>query len=195
MKTPLQLLHPRQAAALACALWLAAGCATPAGAQDSAFAPLVRRMAERLTTADQVALSKWDSGQSVYDPEREAKVIANVSAAAPAHGVAAADAAGVFTDQIEANKEIQYALLGGWRREGGAPTTPRQSLADAIRPQLDKLQASILQDLHDAGPQRSAADCPTQLAMAVGQVAREQGLDALHRVALDRAVARVCVKS
>jgi chorismate mutase len=30
--------------------------------------------------------------------------------------------------------------------------------------------------------------------MAAGQVAREQGLDVLHRVALDRAVARVCVK-
>ncbi|WP_247538309.1 chorismate mutase [Ralstonia pseudosolanacearum] len=185
----------RQTAALACALWLTAGCAaTGAGTQENAFAPLVRGLAERLTTADQVALSKWDTGQSVYDPEREAKVIANVSGLAPSYGLTVEDVASVFADQMEANKTVQYALLNGWRRDGAAPSAPRQSLRDVIRPQLDTLQASILAGLRDTASLRRAPDCQAQAAVAVGQVARERSLDAVHRVALDRATARLCVK-
>ncbi|WP_439892909.1 chorismate mutase (plasmid) [Ralstonia sp. 25C] len=184
----------RPAAALLCAGWLMAGCATQAGAQEGAFAPLLRHLADRLVTADQVALSKWDTSQSVYDPEREAKVIANVSAMAPTYGLVAPDAADVFADQIEANKEVQYALLNDWRRAGAAPTAPRQSLPDVIRPRLDTLQKAILQTLHDAGPARNGADCPTQVARDIETVAREKALDTLHRIALDRATARLCVK-
>ncbi|MHA6881873.1 chorismate mutase [Ralstonia pseudosolanacearum] len=187
----------RQTAALACALWLTAGCAatgTGAGTQENAFAPLVRGLADRLTTADQVALSKWDTGQSVYDPEREAKVIANVSGLAPSYGLTAEDVASVFADQMEANKTVQYALLNGWRRDGAAPSAPRQSLRDVIRPRLDTLQASILSGLRDTASLRRAPDCQAQAAIAAGKVAQERSLDAVHRVALDRATARLCVK-
>lgn len=177
---------------IACALLLAASCATQAHAQENAFAPLLRHLADRLVTADQVALSKWDSGKSVYDPARESQVIANVSAEAPAYGLAAADVGNVFTDQIEANKEVQYALLNDWRRAGAAPNAQRQSLPEVIRPKLDGLQKSILQALHDAAPARSQADCPTQVANEIGRVAHEKSLDALHRIALDRATARLC---
>ncbi|PLC43107.1 chorismate mutase AroQ, gamma subclass [Ralstonia pickettii] len=184
------LMTPR----IACGLLLAASCVAPVHAQDSAFAPLLRHLADRLVTADQVALSKWDSGQSVYDPAREAKVIANVSAEAPAYGLAAADVSDVFTDQIEANKEVQYALLNDWRRAGAAPTAQRQSLPDVIRPKLDALQKSILQALRGAAAARSQADCPVQVANEIGRVSQEKSLDSLHRIALDRATARLCVK-
>ncbi|CAJ0790296.1 hypothetical protein LMG19083_01984 [Ralstonia psammae] len=182
------LMTPR----IACALLLAASCATQAHAQEGAFAPLLRHLADRLVTADQVALSKWDSGQPVYDPAREAKVIANASAQASAYGLAAADVSDVFTDQIEANKEVQYALLNDWRRAGAAPTAQRQSLPEVIRPKLDELQKSILQTLRDAAPARSQADCPVQVANEIGRLAHEKSLDSLHRIALDRATARLC---
>jgi len=182
------LMTPR----IACALLLAASFATQAHAQEGAFAPLLRHLADRLVTADQVALSKWDSGQSVYDSAREAKVIANASAQAPAYGLAAPDVSDVFTDQIEANKEVQYALLNDWRRAGAAPTAQRQSLPDVIRPKLDGLQKSILQALRDAAPARGHADCPMQVANEIGRVAEEKSLDSLHRIALDRATARLC---
>jgi chorismate mutase len=143
-------------------------------------------------TADQVALSKWDSGQPVYDPAREAKVIANASSQATAYGLAAADVSDVFTDQIEANKEVQYALLNDWRRTGAAPTAQRQSLPEVIRPKLDELQKSILQALREAATARGQADCPVQVANETGRVAQEKSLDSLHRIALDRATARLC---
>ncbi|MRS97168.1 chorismate mutase [Ralstonia pickettii] len=177
---------------IACTLLLAASCVAQAHAEESAFAPLLRHLADRLVTADQVALSKWDSGQSVYDPAREAKVIANVSAEAPAYGLVAQDVSEVFTDQIEANKEVQYALLNDWRRAGAAPTAQRQSLPDVIRPKLDELQKSILQALRSAASARSQADCPVQVAKEIGRVTHEKSLDTLHRIALDRATARLC---
>lgn len=182
------LMTPR----IACALLLAASRVAPAHAQESAFAPLLRHLADRLVTADQVALSKWDSGQPVYDPAREAKVIANASSQATAYGLAAADVSDVFTDQIEANKEVQYALLNDWRRTGAAPTAQRQSLPEVIRPKLDELQKSILQALREAATARGQADCPVQVANETGRVAQEKSLDSLHRIALDRATARLC---
>ncbi|WP_230941509.1 chorismate mutase [Burkholderia cepacia] len=179
----------------ALSLWLVTGCSPGIGAPAVAFEPLVRSMAERLSTADQVALSKWDTGQPVYAPQREAQVIANAVAMAAGHGLTAQDVTNTFTDQIEANKEVQYALLNNWRRQGGAPETPRQSLPDVIRPALDKLQVSIMQNLQDVAPLRGTPDCQAQVAIAVGQVARQTSLDTLHLAALDRSVARVCIKS
>ncbi|NTZ89003.1 chorismate mutase [Burkholderia metallica] len=175
------------------ALSLLIACSSGIGAQADAFVPLVRSIADRLNTADQVALSKWDTGQLVYDPQREAQVIANAAAAASEYGLAAEDATNIFTDQIEANKEVQYALLNNWRRQGSAPATPRQSLPDVIRPVLDRLQGSIMQSLQDVTVLRRTAGCQILVAKAVGQFASQASLDVLHLAALDRAVARVCV--
>jgi len=161
-------------------------------ATDNPF-ELVQSLAERLDTAEQVALNKWDTGQPVFDPQREAQVIARAAAMAGSYGLTAEDATDVFMDQIEANKEIQYALLNRWRRHGSAPDTPRQSLPDVIRPKLDKLQPVILQHLQQLGPLRRAAPCQREVALAVGQVAQERSLDTLHIVALDRAAARICL--
>ncbi|KWB75321.1 chorismate mutase [Burkholderia ubonensis] len=167
------------------------GCSDGAQAQVPTFEPLVQKMAERLLTADLVALNKWDSGGKVYDPVREAQVIAAVSSAAASYGLQADDVSAIFTDQMEANKTVQYALLNTWRRAGGAPTTPRQSL-DEIRRQLDALQGSILQGLADTSLLRSRLDCQTQIAMVAGRVTARYSLDPQHSAALDRAVARVC---
>jgi chorismate mutase len=183
----------RLAASFALVAGLLSGCSSLPAAQDDAFVPLVRHMADRVMTADQVALSKWDSGRPVHDPQREAQVIANVVAAAPAYGLAAKDVEDLFTDQMEASKQVQYARLDAWKRQGGAPAWERQSLSDEIRPRLDRLQVEIMEDLRHLAPARKAADCPVRLADAVERVARREAFDAVHRAALDRAVARVCI--
>jgi len=171
------------------------GCAESIAAPVPALVPLVRSISERLDTAEQVALSKWDSGKAVHDPKREAQVLTSVAAMAPALGVGAEDATRIFEDQIEANKEIQYALLNDWRRQGNAPATARKSLTGVIRPILDNLQTAILQDLQAASTARNDVDCHRQLAVAVGDVAQARSLDVLHRIALDRAVAHVCLSA
>jgi chorismate mutase len=183
----------RLAASFALVAGLLSGCSSLPAAQDDAFVPLVRHLADRVMTADQVALSKWDSGRPVHDPQREAQVIANAVAAAPAYGLAAKDVEDLFTDQMEASKQVQYARLDAWKRQGGAPAWERQSLSDEIRPRLDRLQVEIMEDLRHLAPARKAADCPARLADAVERVARREAFDDVHRAALDRAVARVCI--
>lgn len=183
----------RLAASFALVAGLLSGCSSLPAAEDDAFVPLVRHMADRVATADQVALSKWDSGRPVHDPQREAQVIANAVAAAPAYGLAAKDVEDLFTDQMEASKQVQYARLDAWKRQGGAPAWERQSLSDEIRPRLDRLQVEIMEDLRHLAPARKAADCPDRLADAVERVARREAFDAVHRAALDRAVARLCI--
>lgn len=181
------------AASLALAAWLTSGCSSVPAARDNAFVPLVRSMADRVKIADQVALSKWDSGRPVHDPQREAEVIAKAVAAAPTYGLAAQDVETLFTDQIEASKQVQYARLDAWKQQGRAPAWERQSLSDEIRPRLDTLQIEIMQDLQHLAPVRKAADCEARVAGAVKRVARDAAFDTVHRAALDRAVARVCI--
>ena len=179
---------------VAIALMASTGCATKIEPRDNnVFVPLARSMADRLKTAEQVALSKWDTGKAVYDGPREAQVISNVADMAPKEGVTVEDATRIFSDQMEANKAVQYAQLNNWRHQGQTPVVPRQSLSGIIRPELDRLQIAIMQNLHGIQSQRSMDNCPVNLARAVGYVAKQEGFDALHLSALDRAVASVCV--
>lgn len=164
-------------------------------ADSNAFLPLVRSLSDRLDTAMQVALSKWDSGHAVCDPTRETQVLEKAAAMAPSYGLTAKDATSIFADQIEANKEIQYALLNGWRREGAAPLTRRDDLSETVRPKLDELQKAIFRNLQALGRLRQSPDCQAQVALAVGQVAQEKSLDALARAALDRSTANICARS
>ncbi|KVN98536.1 hypothetical protein WJ69_34350 [Burkholderia ubonensis] len=172
---------------------LGATAACSAGGQSNEYnlELLVSSIAARLQTADAVALTKWDTHKPVYDPQREAAVIADVQAAAAKYQLSPSDAAAIFSDQIEANKVVQFTLLNQWRRAGNAPSTPRRDLTE-IRQQLDRLQTDILQNLATVQPLRTSPDCPAQVARSVGRVATTDQLDAQHLAALDRAAASIC---
>nr|EPB93725.1 chorismate mutase [Pseudomonas plecoglossicida NB2011] len=144
---------------------------------------------QRLNLASAVALHKWDQGQPVQATQREQQVLANVRAAAPAHGLAPQRAEAFFADQIEANKLVQYSLLSRWHRQGMAPDTPRQDLQQQIRPQLDELQAKLLVRLA-AFEQQPPPACATRLAEALAS----RPVDNLTRSALVRATGQLCDK-
>jgi chorismate mutase len=166
---------------------------TTAQAQSTnGFTPLLEKINERISIADQVALSKWDSGKPVLDSQREADVLSRVRTEAPGHGLQADDAQRFFADQIEANKWVQYGLLDSWHRESKAPNTTRPDLA-MIRKQLDQLQNELLDALHRAEPLRKASDCPRVAATAVNTYTTAHSLDALHQLALVRGMANICL--
>jgi len=154
---------------------------------------LVDAAAQRLTIADQVALAKWDSGKAVEDRPREQQVIAAAVAQSAGSGVESDWVARFFADQIEASKLVQYVLQADWRRAGGAPATPRASLVNEIRPQLDRLQGALLQSLAASAVQRGQQDCSVRLAKLAGSYTQRHNVDAVHAMALDRALASVCV--
>ena len=155
----------------------------------STLAPLLTSIEQRLAIADQVALSKWDSGKSVEDPAREREVIAKAIALSPRYQLSEETTATFFADQIAANKMVQQALLSKWRSEGRAPDVPRADLRTDIRPQLDRLQNQLLQQLADFSPQRHDPGCPQWLASS-----NHNTHDSAERAqALTRAQASLCI--
>ena len=151
--------------------------------------PLLNSIAERLTIADQVALSKWDSKKPVEDKKREQDVLASVIAQAPSYKLEPAAAEQFFSAQIEANKLVQYTHLSDWQFQGKAPDDPRPDLVQQIRPRLDELQKRLLQQLADFTPQRTDPQCPQWLAEAV----HEPLNDPLRQLAMIRATAELCI--
>ncbi len=154
---------------------------------------LIDIVLQRLSVADKVALSKWDSGKPVEDLVREQAVIETTQRDAIHYGLDAHQASRFIADQIEASKLIQYALLAAWRRTGTAPTTPREDLVNTIRPQLDRLQTQLLQRLASIPMQADLDYCARTIAHATEIYTKQNHLDPLHSIALDRALAHICV--
>lgn len=156
--------------------------------KPSAIEPLLQAISERLSIADQVALSKWDSGKAVEDPPRELQVISAAQARAAEFKLNPDDVQRLFKAQIEANKQIQNALLAQWHAAGKAPDTTRLSLVDDIRPKLDRLQTQLLQAYADFQPLRKTEDCRIKLDMAL----KRYQTDPIHDQALVLATADLC---
>lgn len=155
----------------------------------AALAPLIETVSERLTVADQVALAKWDSGKPIQDSPREQQVIANAEKLAPTYKLNPEEVGQFLAAQIEANKLVQYALLAQWHAAGKAPDTARPDLVNQIRPQLDQLQTRLLQNYAAFAPYRQDPQCPNWL----NQQLQAQTKDAIHDIALVRAVGELCV--
>ncbi|WP_434572948.1 chorismate mutase [Pseudomonas sp. Z3-6] len=153
--------------------------------------PLLNAIGERLAIADQVALSKWDSGKPVEDRQREREVIAAAVAQAPAYKLSGETVEAFFAAQIEANKMVQYINLSDWALDGKAPDLPRPDLVGEIRPQLDRLQKRLLQQLADFAPYRTDPHCPQWLAQATHHNKQHP----VHRLALIRATGGLCIST
>jgi chorismate mutase len=153
--------------------------------------PLMATISERLTIANQVALTKWDSGKPIQDSPREQQVIAAAARLAPSYKLDGDEISQFLAAQIEANKLVQYALLATWHAVGKAPDSPRPDLTKQIRPKLDQLQIQLLQDYAAFAPYRRDPHCPNWL----GQQRARQARDSIHDLALVRATGELCIKS
>jgi chorismate mutase len=186
------MLHcPRLPQRLTCVLFgLFAGAtqaAAPSAAPDT-LQPLLATINERLDLADQVALTKWDSGKPIQDTAREALVIANARKQATERKLDPDEAAELVAAQIEANKLVQYGLIAQWQAAHKAPDLPRPDL-NQLRPKLDELQTRLLQQYAAFVPYRVDPECPTWLAEERSSLIK----DALHGQALIRATGELCV--
>ncbi|MEJ5864542.1 gamma subclass chorismate mutase AroQ [Pseudomonas farsensis] len=181
----MRLTHALPPFALTLAL---AGC-TAASPTANQFAPLLDAIEQRLDLARSVAQHKWRNDLPVEAPERERQVLAKVRLEAADYGLSPARATAFFTDQMEANKLIQYALLDRWATlDPNALAAPRD-LASELRPRLDKLQASLLFELAELD-RKPMPDCTRNLADALaGRTDNE-----LRHLALVRATGQLCLK-
>ena len=165
-----------------------AQASAPSPAPDS-LQPLLVTLNERLSIADLVALTKWDSGKPIQDSAREVQVIANARKLAVERKLNPDEIAELIAAQIEANKLVQYGLVAQWRAAGKAPDTPRPDLANQIRPQLDELQNRLLQQYAAFAPYRKDPQCADWLAKERSRLIK----DSLHGQALIRATGELCV--
>ncbi|NWA28781.1 chorismate mutase [Pseudomonas gingeri] len=180
---------------LACPLLLlflstsAFAAAPKATAAPASLAPLLQAISERLDIADQVALTKWDSGKPIQDSPREQQVIANAAQEAATYQLNPEDVSQFLAAQIEANKLVQYALLAKWHAAGKAPTIARPDLVKQIRPALDQLQVRLLQHYAAFASSRQDPQCPAWLA----KERQALSTDKVHDLALIRAVGELCI--
>ncbi|MFL4945868.1 chorismate mutase [Streptomyces sp. MMS24-I31] len=154
--------------------------------------PVVSLAAARALMADKVAAAKYGTGTPIDDPVREQQVLDSMAGRGQAMGLDPADVRRVFRDQIEANKLVQRQLFRLWDTGVLPPPTDRPSLAE-IRPVIDRLNGDLLAALADAGSVRTTPGCWANLAWSWQAVVREQHLNALHTVALARAVPSLCM--
>jgi chorismate mutase len=156
--------------------------------------PLVETSARRLLIAEQVALTKWDSGAAVEDLPREAQVIRAAVRDSDSRGLDPTLVSNFFKAQIEANKLIQYSLLADWRRSGRAPAHAPIDLVATIRPELDRVQTALIAELADTVAIRASTRCRADIAKAIGKyiLGRKHEVGPLQSIALDRALAASC---
>jgi chorismate mutase len=168
------------------------------GAQESAdpFRPLVETSARRLRIAEQVALSKWDSGAPVEDTARETQVIEGAVKEGKEKNLSPSSVSAFFKAQIEANKIVQYSSLADWNRAGKAPAHSPIDLVKTIRPEIDEIQRTLIAELVETSLFRARPTCRSEVAKSVGRYSSEHRSEvgAVRIAALDRALSATCIE-
>lgn len=99
--------------------------------------------AQRVQLADTVAAAKWGTDSPINDPVREKAVLDAVAAKSAQLGIDPKAAQAVFTDQIEANKAVQYGLYSRWSAHPDQAPTTRPDLSQ-VRPTLVSHHRSVV---------------------------------------------------
>ncbi|WP_173096626.1 chorismate mutase [Actinomadura verrucosospora] len=168
------------------------GFAVPAYAVDEGLGPLVDVVARRLDVADMVAAAKWGTGKPIEDKAREQQILDSVAKRSARMGIDPRTAQRIFRDQIEAGKLVQRGLFARWAVRPGDVPAHRPDLGKDVRPLLDRITGELLAGIKDTRDVRRGPSCRAELAAAVGRVEAARRPDALHRVALARAIPSIC---
>ncbi|MCX4552744.1 MULTISPECIES: gamma subclass chorismate mutase AroQ [unclassified Streptomyces] len=168
----------------------APGPGTPAGTV-ARLDPVAALSAQRLRTADLVAAAKYGTGSPVDDPARERSVLDAAARQARGLGVDPGATRRIFRDQIEANKDVQRALIRAWDAEPSKAPARRPDLA-VVRAEINRVNGALVRAVADASADRAAPFCGAGLALSALHARRTERLDTLHTVALARSLRSVC---
>jgi chorismate mutase len=153
--------------------------------------PLINLLAQRLKTADSVSTAKYDTPSPVYDPAREKVEIDSAAAMATKQGLDPNATRKILSDQIQANKVVQYGLYSRWT---ALPNEIPKTKADLtkLRPQLDTITNELIRDLAATKTIRSGSGCRAHVRSTERSVSRANHFDTLHVEAFNRALISVC---
>ncbi|MFI1328559.1 chorismate mutase [Streptomyces sp. NPDC020845] len=153
--------------------------------------PITDLSAQRLLTADQVAQAKWGTDSPIDDPERERQVLEAVAEQARALGADPEATVRIFRDQIEANKLVQRGLYRRWEADPAQAPTERPDLSK-VRLEINRINGELVRAIAGSERARAERSCTGLLTVAALRVRHDRQLDALHSVALERALPSVC---
>ena len=160
------------------------------GRSDS-LEPLVNLLAQRLKTADSVSTAKYGTPSPVDDPAREKTELDSAAAMATKQGLDPNATRKIFSDQIQANKVVQYGLYSRWTALPNEILETKANLTK-LRTQLDTITNDLIRDLAATKTTRRGSGCTAHLHSAERSVSRANHFDALHVQAFDRALTSVC---
>jgi chorismate mutase len=118
--------------------------AGPLLAADDGAATLAGLIALRLDLAERVAETKWNSGQPIADPPREAKVVVAFVTQAAGRGLPPGFARAFIQAQIAASRLVQSELHAAWRAAGRGPFAAPPDLQRDLRPRFDALTQALV---------------------------------------------------
>jgi chorismate mutase len=153
--------------------------------------PLTGLSAERVLVADQVAAAKYGTGQPIDDPVREQQVLDGVAGQARALGTDPDEVVRVFRDQIEASKVVQRGLYRLWDADPSKAPTSRPDLSK-VRVEISRISGELVQAIADSEATRTSPECGGLVRAAYVRTSQARRLDALHSLALERALPHVC---
>lgn len=162
-----------------------------ADAGDTALTNLISLVSQRLALAEPIAHWKWAHHQPIADPAAERALLADVEKRAHHAGVDPSFAHAFFSDQIEANTQVQNALFDTWRTSQ-PPTDAPPDLSSVIRPQLDRLTPQLVAGLARVQPLRDVPDCPMRVAQSIANWKSLTRYDSTRTDALTHALEHVC---
>jgi cyclohexadienyl dehydratase len=130
---------------------------------------------ERMSLMPVVAAYKWQNKAPIADPERERVVAARAGEVAGTMGLAPQGVQAFFEAQIRAARETQAALHERWRANGFSYPTPIPSLADDIRPHLDRLTVELLKAVNLATAELQRPDFVAAYAARAAERLQAEG--------------------
>jgi serine protease Do len=116
------------------------GAATPAERVDA----VLWAMSKRLLLMPEVARAKWNSGQSIHDPAREAQQLDRLVEQSRQHQLPAETVRHFFAAQMSAARRLQENLFEDWRRTDAREFEGVADLRDTLRPAIDRTSLDLL---------------------------------------------------
>ncbi len=167
--------------------------AVPLEEPESLVAGVLRLADERLALMPSVAATKWIHRRGIEDAAREQAVIEGSAAQAARAGLAREPVARLFELQIRLARDLQKGLHAQWARDGFDAPPVAPSLADTLRPRLDRLTTAMIEALYVAAPALGDGERLQAVAREVlpatrwPPAARDELLASLASVRLDAA--------
>lgn len=144
---------------------------------DADLERLLALVQNRLDLMHNVARWKWDHGQEIADPVREAALLNRTEQLAHELGLDAGLAGRFMSAQMDAGKLVQRADFGRWETQPPSPDDPFPDLQTELRPRIDEINREMLKILARLALRLNDEYVQQRLAQFASETESDAGFD------------------